>query len=535
MKYMTLNSSCAFAGVANLLEQYGMDIEDRDLCLGMKLPYLFENESGKYLTGTMLQSAVWFNRFLCTIGFRMREVLLPRDQVPAYLCQERCAMKVGTDGVLLGAWVDVDRCNRILDVGTGTGLIALMLAQRSEALIEAIDIDAAACEQAQENAATSPFAGRVQVTHTAFANFDNAHPYDLIVSNPPYFARSLKCPDQQRSTARHNDTLPLDELLQDCRKRLTPTGRVALILPYDRKEELESVLTELSERRVTVVHSPTGVRREWLNMCKTNADIALARHMAIEGSQLSRLKELCEVLDISVPNDDWMKVRLECFDISHTAGEATQASCVVYEGAGMAHNLYRRFNITGIEPGDDYAAMRQVIERRYLPVSRGEAELPTVVLIDGGKGQVKMAKEVFTELGLDTSVIVGVAKGEGRKVGLETLVFADEGREPLVLGRQSQALMLVAEIRDEAHRFAITGMRAKRAKTRNTSKLEDFEGIGPKRRQKLLNRFGGMRGLKNASIEDIAKIEGISRKLAERIYSQLHGQAPRVLQNTNES
>ena len=155
--------------------------------------------------------------------------------------QDKCAMKVGTDGVLLGAWVDVDRCNRILDVGTGTGLIALMLAQRSEATVDAIDIDAAACEQAQENAAASPFAGRVQVAHAAFANFDNTHPYDLIVSNPPYFARSLKCPDQQRSTARHNDTLPLDELLQDCRKRLTPTGRVALILPYDRKEELESV------------------------------------------------------------------------------------------------------------------------------------------------------------------------------------------------------------------------------------------------------------------------------------------------------
>ena len=301
------------------------------------------------------------------------------------------------------------------------------------------------------------------------------------------------------------------------------------------KEELESLLSELSERRVTVVHSPVGVRREWLNMCKTNADIALARHLALEGSQLSRLKELCEVLEISVPNDDWMKVRLECFDISHTSGEATQASCVVYEGAGMAHNLYRRFNITGIEPGDDYAAMRQVIERRYLPVSRGEAQLPTVVLIDGGKGQVKMAKDVFTELGLDTSVLVGVAKGEGRKVGLETLVFADESREPLELGRQSQALMLVAEIRDEAHRFAITGMRAKRAKTRNTSKLEDFEGIGPKRRQKLLSRFGGMRGLKNASIEDIATIEGISRKLAERIYLQLHGQAPKEISESNES
>lgn len=301
------------------------------------------------------------------------------------------------------------------------------------------------------------------------------------------------------------------------------------------KEPLEALLSEIAGRRVTVVHQPTGVRREWLTMCQTNAKIALDRHLAQEGSQLSRLKALCDVLDITVPDDDWMKVRMECFDISHTAGEATQASCVVYEGAGMAHNLYRRFNITGIEPGDDYAAMRQVIERRYLPVSRGETTLPTVVLIDGGRGQVAMAKGVFDELGLDTSVIVGVAKGEGRKVGLETLIFADPEREPLVLGPQSPALMLVAEIRDEAHRFAITGMRAKRAKTRNTSRLEDLEGIGPKRRQKLLTRFGGMRALKNASLEDIAKIEGISQTLAERIYAQLHGQIPQtVVENKNE-
>lgn len=291
------------------------------------------------------------------------------------------------------------------------------------------------------------------------------------------------------------------------------------------KAELESFLSELSERRVSVVHAPTGVRRQWLEMCQTNAVIHLARHMAMEGSQLARLKELCEVLDIVPPNDDWMKIRLECFDISHTSGEATQASCVVYEGAGMAHNLYRRFNITGVEPGDDYAAMKQAVERRYLPVSRGEGELPTVVLIDGGRGQVEMARQVFEDLGLDTSAIVGVAKGEGRKVGLETLIFADSEKQPLVLGRESQALMLIAEVRDEAHRFAITGMRAKRAKVRNTSRLEDLEGIGPKRRQKLLSRFGGMKGLKNASVQDIATIEGISQTLAQRIYTQLHGES----------
>lgn len=294
------------------------------------------------------------------------------------------------------------------------------------------------------------------------------------------------------------------------------------------KTELESFLSELSERRIAVVHSPTGVRRQWLEMCQTNAKIALARHLALEGSQLARLKELCEVLDIMPPNEDWMKIRMECFDISHTAGEATQASCVVYEGATMAHNLYRRFNITGVEPGDDYGAMRQAVERRYLPVSRGEGELPTIVLIDGGRGQVEMARQVFEDLGLDSSVIVGVAKGEGRKVGLETLIFADVGREPLVLGRESQALMLIAEIRDEAHRFAITGMRAKRAKVRNMSRLEDLEGIGPKRRQKLLTRFGGMRGLKNASIQDIATIEGISQTLAQRIYTQLHGESVHI-------
>jgi len=281
-------------------------------------------------------------------------------------------------------------------------------------------------------------------------------------------------------------------------------------------ELLEEVLSEQAGRKVKINTSAVGDKRVWLKMAQKNAELALSQRAATAANQSAKLVALREALHLSDTTH-----RIECFDISHTMGEATVGSCVVFDRGDMQSSEYRRYNITGITPGDDYAAMRDVLRRRYKKIAAGEGVKPDLIFIDGGKGQLGVAIEVMAEVGLEDILLVGIAKGEERRPGLETMIFSDTG-EMLNLERDNKGLHLLQQIRDEAHRFAITGHRARRAKARIHSSLEDIEGIGAKRRKALLTRFGGLDGVKSASIDEIANVEGISPVLAEKIYGELH-------------
>jgi excinuclease ABC subunit C len=284
---------------------------------------------------------------------------------------------------------------------------------------------------------------------------------------------------------------------------------------FDTKD-FEQALSEQANRKVRIQTNAIGDKRVWLKMAQTNAELALTQQQQTSSNQAARLLALREALHLPENIE-----RMECFDISHTMGEATVASCVVFDKGDLQNGEYRRYNITGITPGDDYAAMRDVLTRRYKKVAAGEGVRPDLVFIDGGKGQLGVAIEVMQEVGLEDILLIGIAKGEDRKPGLETMIFGDTG-EMVNLPSDNMGLHLLQQIRDEAHRFAITGHRAKRAKARITSSLEDIDGIGAKRRKALLTRFGGLDGVKNASMDEIAQVEGISKSLAEKIYGEFH-------------
>ena len=282
--------------------------------------------------------------------------------------------------------------------------------------------------------------------------------------------------------------------------------------PIDSFDMLSRALSEQAGRRVTLRHRVRGARARWMEMTQRNAELAVAQRLADEASLRARFEALQDVLEF-----DEVPGRIECFDISHTAGEAAVASCVVFEPSGPLKSEYRRFNIADIDPGDDYAALRAAVRRRYTRLRREEAKLPDLLMIDGGRGQLSGVREVLAELQLGEVPVMAVAKGSARKAGLES-VFLGAGKNAFVLPGTSPALHLVQQIRDEAHRFAITGHRARRRRARNTSVLEQIPGIGAKRRQRLLSEFGGLRALSRAGVEDLTRVNGISRTLARSIY-----------------
>ena len=281
-------------------------------------------------------------------------------------------------------------------------------------------------------------------------------------------------------------------------------------------EVLAHLLTEQAGHPVQISAATLGEGRAWVDMAQTNARVAIGQRRHVHATQEARLAALQEALGLPATTQ-----RIECFDISHTGGEATVASCVVWDEGAMRNDQYRRYNIQGVAPGDDYGAMRQVLDRRYRKVVAGEGRLPDLILVDGGKGQVSSARAVLEELGLTPAILLGVAKGEARKPGLEQLIRPGTD-EPLRLPPDHPGLHLIQQIRDEAHRFAISGHRGRRAKARRMSSLESIAGIGAKRRQRLLARFGGLRGVLSASADEIAQVDGISHELAQRIYRHLH-------------
>jgi len=319
------------------------------------------------------------------------------------------------------------------------------------------------------------------------------------------------------------DSIAADALTAFLRQHyeLHPAPGRLLVSPLPETEEVEEAaasLAELAGRPVPILEARSLTQKAWVEMALQNARLAILARNQTTAQQEQRLAALQEALQLAEPI-----ARIECFDISHTMGESAVASCVVYDGNQMSKRDYRRFNIRDITPGDDYAAMRQAVTRRYDGVASGEGRAPDLILIDGGKGQVASAWAALADLGLTQLNMIGVAKGEERKPGLESLIFPEaDGRPPLNLPSDHPALHLIQEVRDEAHRFAITGHRGQRAKSRKTSTLESLPGVGPARRKALIARFGGLAGVREASIEQLAEIPGIGRELAEKIHSALH-------------
>jgi len=297
--------------------------------------------------------------------------------------------------------------------------------------------------------------------------------------------------------------------------RLLPAEILVNEIPTD-NEWLEDVLSEQANKKIKISAKTRGDRSRWVKLALANAEIALDTHIAGKANMLNRFETLQEVLNL-----DAVPQRIECFDISHTMGEATVASCVVCDPSGAVKSDYRRFNITGITGGDDYAAMTQALTRRYRKIKEGEGKLPDILLIDGGKGQLTQAENVLEELQINGVMLIGVSKGPDRRAGLELLHISGQ-KQPLKLPANSPALHLVQFVRDESHRFAIAGHRNRRGKKRAASPLEEIPGLGPKRRQQLLKQFGGLQGISSAGIEDLANVKGISTELAEKIYNTFH-------------